>query len=152
MRRAPVAALGAALATLTCGCALAPKLEAPKISIVGVQVVSGEVWEQHLRVRMHAHNPNDRALPVKSLAYTIEIAGEEFASGESAESFVVPPGGDAEFDTNVTTNLVGAVLKMLGRGPDGHAEGVPYRLSGKVRLSEGLWRSIPFDEHGTFKP
>ena len=24
-------------------------------------------------------------------------------------------------------------------------------LSGKVALSEGLWRSIPFDERGTFK-
>jgi LEA14-like dessication related protein len=152
MLRATAAALGAALAMLTCGCALAPKLEAPKLSIVGVQVVSGEVWVQHLRVRLHVHNPNDRALPVKSLEYTIEIAGEELASGESAEGFVVPPRGDAEFDTNVTTNLVGAVLKVLGRGPNARAEEVPYRLSGKVSLSEGLWRSIPFDEHGTFKP
>jgi LEA14-like dessication related protein len=150
--RATAAALVAALAALACGCALAPKLEAPKLSIVDVQVVSGEVWEQRLRVRIHVHNPNDRALPVKSLEYTIEIAGEKFASGESAQSFVVPPRGDAEFDTNVTTNLLGALLKVLGRGPNARVEEVPYRLSGKVALSEGLWRSIPFDEHGTFKP
>ena len=64
----------------------------------------------------------------------------------------MPPHGDAEFDSSVTTNLVGAVLKRLGRGSSALAEGVPYRLSGKVWLLEGLWRSIPFDEHGTFKP
>jgi hypothetical protein len=28
---------------------------------------------------------------------------------------------------------------------------VPYRLSGKVSLSQGLLHSIPFDEQGTFK-
>lgn len=143
------AVLGAAL---LCACALAPKLEPPKLSIVGVQVVSGELWVQHLKVRMHVHNPNDRELPVKGLEYTIEIAGEQFASGESAASFVVPPRGDAEFDTNVTTNLAGAVLKLLARGPNALAEEVPYRLSGKVSLASGLWRSIPFDEHGSFRP
>jgi LEA14-like dessication related protein len=115
-------------------------------------VVSGELWVQHLKVRMDVHNPNDRELPVQGLEYTIEIAGEEFASGASAASFVVPPRGDAEFDTNVTTNLAGAVLKLLARGPGALTEDVPYRLSGKVSLASGLWRSIPFDEHGTFKP
>jgi LEA14-like dessication related protein len=133
-------------------CALAPKLEAPKLSIVDVQVVSAELWMQHLKVRLHVHNPNDRELPVKGLEYTIQIAGEQFASGESAASFVVPPLGDAEFATNVTTNLAGAVMKLLARGPNAVSEGIPYRLSGKVWLSSGLWRSIPFDKGGTFKP
>jgi LEA14-like dessication related protein len=145
-------ALAAVVAALLGACVLAPKLEAPKLSIAGVQVVSGELWVQHLKVRMHVHNPNDRELPVQGLEYTIEIAGEEFASGASAASFVVPPRGDAEFDTNVTTNLAGAVLKLLARGPGALTEEVPYRLSGKVSLASGLWRSIPFDEHGTFKP
>ena len=144
--------LAAPGAALLAACALVPKLEAPKLSIVGVQVVSAELLAQHLKVRLHVHNPNDRALPVKGLEYTIEVAGEQFASGECAATFVVPAGGDAEFDTNVTTNLAGAALKLLARGPGGLAREVPYRLSGKVWLAEGLWRTIPFDEHGTFRP
>ena len=139
-------------AALLSACTLAPKLEAPKLSIAGVQVVSSELWVQHLKVRMHVHNPNDRELPVKGLEYTLEIAGEQFASGESAASFVVPARGDAEFDTHVTANLAGAVLKLLARGPDSRGEEVPYRLSGKVSLASGLWRSLPFDAHGTFRP
>jgi LEA14-like dessication related protein len=140
--------LGAALLG---ACTLAPKLEAPRLSIVSVQLQSSELWAQHLRVRLHVHNPNDRELPVRGLEYTIEIAGEQFASGQSAASFVVPPLGEAEFDTNVTTNLAGALLKLLGRGPSALAQEVPYRISGKVSLGQGLWRSIPFDEHGTFR-
>ena len=144
----PAALLAAALLP---ACSLGPKLEAPKLSIVGVQVVSAELWTQHLKVRLQVHNPNDRELPVKGLEYTIEIAGEQFASGDSAASFVVPPHGDAEFDTKVTANLAGTVMKLLTRGANAASEGIPYRLSGKVSLSSGLWRSIPFDERGTFR-
>jgi LEA14-like dessication related protein len=129
-------------------CATAPQIEPPKVSIAGVQVVSGEVWAQHLKVRLHLHNPNDRDLPVTGLEYTIEIAGQEFASGSSANSFVVPPHGDAELETNVTANLAGALLKLLTRVPTTLAA---YRLSGKVSLGEGLGR-VPFEGHASFKP
>jgi LEA14-like dessication related protein len=139
-------------ASLLAACALAPKLEPPEFSVIGVQIVSGELWAQRFKVRLHMHNPNDRELAVKGVEYTLEIADEQFASGESAASFVVPPHGDAEFDSNVTTNLAGAVLKLMSRGPGALKEEVPYRLSGKVSLAEGLWHSIPFDEHGSFKP
>jgi len=141
----------ALLAALVAACALAPKLEPPRVSIVDVQVVSGDLWSQRLKVRLHVQNPNERALPVRGIDYTIEIEGEQFASGESLASFVVPALGQAEFDMTVNTNLAGALLKLLGRGPGGLGHDIPYRLSGKVSLSEGWWRSIPFDQRGSFR-
>jgi LEA14-like dessication related protein len=132
-------------------CALAPKFETPKLSVVDVQIQGSDLWAQHLKVRMHVQNPNDIALPIKGITYTIEVDGQQFASGESATSFVVPALGEAEFDMNVTSNMAGALLKLLAHGPDVLGQSVPYRLSGKVSLSQGLLRSIPFDEHGTFK-
>jgi LEA14-like dessication related protein len=144
-------AAGLIVALVLAACALAPKLEAPKLSIVGVQIVSADLFTQRLKVRVHVQNPNDRILPVKGLEYTIEVEGEQFASGESAASFEVPALGEAEFDMNVTTNLAGALLKVLARGPNARGQEVSYRLSGKVSLSEGLFRSIPFKQQGTFK-
>jgi len=138
---APYAALPAA-------CAHGPTLEPPKVSIVGVEVVSGELWVQHLKVRLQMHNPNERELPVTGVEYTVEIAGQEFASGAATARFVVPPHGDAEFDSHVTTNLAAAVLKLLAHGP---SVLVPYRLAGKISLGEGLGR-VPFEEHASFKP
>jgi len=137
-------------AALLGACALGPKFEPPKLSVADVRILSSDLWEQHLRVRMHVVNPNGVALPVRGLEYTIEVGGERFASGESAASFTVPARGEAEFDMNVTTNLAGTLLKLLARGPDALGQSVAYRLTGKLSLSQGLMRSIPFDENGTF--
>jgi LEA14-like dessication related protein len=142
-----VAAAGLA-ALLLAACATGPKLEPPRVSIAGLQLTSAELWAQHFRLRLHLHNPNDRDLPVKGLEYAIEIAGQDFASGSSAESFVVPAHGDAELDTNVTTNLAAAVLKLVTHIP---STLVPYRLAGKLSLGEGLG-GLAFDEHASFTP
>ena len=138
-------------AVLMAACALAPKLEPPQLSITDVQILSSDLWSQRLKVHMHVQNPNDRPLPVRRIDYTIEIEGEQFASGESLASFVVPPLGQADFDMTVNTNLAGALLKVLGHGPGALGHEIPYRLSGKVSLSEGWLRSIPFDQRGSFK-
>ncbi|HZO21200.1 MAG TPA: LEA type 2 family protein [Steroidobacteraceae bacterium] len=133
---------------LLCGCSLfVPKLEPPKLSILNIQLLRSDLWHQDLRVRMRVENPNDRKLPVRSITYTVDIEGQEFAHGESASSFVVPPLGEAEFDMTVSANMAGMLVKLLGQG----GSPIEYHLSGKVALSEGLLRSIPFDNHGTFK-
>ena len=131
-------------------CALTPKFTPPRLSVASVRLEGGDLWEQRLKVRMHVENPNPRALPVKGLDYTLEVAGQPFATGVAATSFVVPAMGEAEFDMNVTTNLAGALMKLLAHGAEGRGQSVEYRLTGKVSLSVGLMRSIPFDEHGSF--
>jgi LEA14-like dessication related protein len=80
MQRLPhvVALVGALLLS---ACALAPKLEAPHLSVVDVTVVGGDLFSQRLKVRMHVQNPNDRPLPVKGIVYTLEVEGQQFASG-----------------------------------------------------------------------
>src|SRR6185437_6386273 len=142
----PAVALAALLAA-----ACAPHLERPDLSVVGVTLLSSSVWEQHLRVRLHVHNPNDRALPVRGISYDMEVMGQAAATGQSEASFVVPAQGDAEFDMSVTTNLAAALMQLMARGPNALQEQVPYRLSGKVELSQGLLRSIPFEQRGSFR-
>lgn len=132
------------------GCALAPKLITPELSIVDVQLVGSDLLAQRLKVRVHVQNPNNRTLPVQGLEYTLEVDGQPFATGESAASFLVPALGSAEFDMNVTTNVAGTLIRLLTRAADARGQGVPYRLYGKIALSSGWLRSIPFEEHGTF--
>ncbi|HXY97236.1 MAG TPA: LEA type 2 family protein [Steroidobacteraceae bacterium] len=143
-------ATAAAVALLGCGCALAPRLTTPTLTIVGVQLESSDLLTQHLKVRVHVQNPNPRTLPVKGIEYTLEVDGQPFATGDSAASFVVPALGEAEFDMNMTTNVAGTLVRLLARAPDAPAN-VPYRLSGKISLSQGWLQSIPFEQHGTFR-
>jgi hypothetical protein len=42
-------------------------------------------------------------------------------------------------------------MQLMARGPNALQEQVPYRLSGKVELSQGLLRSIPFEQRGSFR-
>ena len=128
------------------GCSvLLPRWQTPTLAVVNIQMGHSDLWQQHLQVRMSVHNPNDRELPVKGLSYSLEVNGEEAAHGESGASFVVPARGDAEFDMNVTANAAAALLRMFAHGT---AAALQYRIYGKVELSAGLVRSVPFDQRG----
>jgi LEA14-like dessication related protein len=144
-----ISAIFAALLLGACSTFL-PKLETPHLSIVNVSMLDGSVWEQNLKVRMRVQNPNSRALPVRGLTYTLEVAGEDLAQGVAGDSFVVPAFGETEFDMNIRTNMAMALLR-LASGSRTSSDNIDYRIHGKVSLSEGLLRSIPFEEHGTFK-
>ncbi|HEY1899594.1 MAG TPA: LEA type 2 family protein [Steroidobacteraceae bacterium] len=127
------------------GCSLWGHWQTPTLAVVGIQLGHSDLWQQHLQVRMSVHNPNDRQLPVQGLDYTLEVNGEECAHGESGASFIVPAHGDAEFTMNVTANAAAALLRMFLHGS---AVPVQYRIRGKVQLSSGLLRSVPFDQQG----
>ena len=131
------------------GCASSFKLEPPQLSVVTMKVQSADIFSQRLQVRLRVVNPNDRELPIKDISYRIEVEGDPLAEGLTAAPFVVPAMGEAEFDMQVTANLAGTLAKYLMRGSTPDA--LNYRLVGKVALSSGFLRSIPFDERGSVK-
>lgn len=128
---------------------LVPRLQAPSLSIESIALERSDLITQHLKVHMRVDNPNDRALPVKGLSYTLYVEGEEAAQGVSDASFTVPALGEAEFDMHVTANMAGTLLRLLAGGADAR-DRIDYRIVGKVELSSGLMRSISFDRRATF--
>lgn len=146
MHRARSAAV-ALVAVMLAACAVFPKLEAPKLSVVSMKLQSGDIFSQRLLVHMRVMNPNARELPIKGITYRIEIDDAELAQGITDAPFVVPAMGEAEFDVKVTANLATALPRILGHSQDA----VDYRLVGNVALSSGFLRRIPFDEHGSVK-
>jgi LEA14-like dessication related protein len=148
--RAATFAARLALVAWLGGCtALAPHFEQPRLSLVGVEVRDASLSEQHFRVRLRVENPNDRALPVRGIDYTLKLAGEDFGSGSSASAFTVPARGEAEFEMLMTTNLAATLWKVLPRLKDG-SQPLEYRLVGKVSTDLAFLRTIPFDERGSF--
>lgn len=136
------------LVTLLGGCAwLVPNLKAPRLTVLGVHVRRADFWQQQLEVRLRVRNPNSIDLPVEALEYTLAVNGRTVASGHSGRRFTVPPHGTAEFSTEVTADMAGALFTILDRG---RAHPVHYRLRGKVVLAHGLLRELPFDERGQF--
>jgi LEA14-like dessication related protein len=108
-------AFGVLVGLALAGCSVLPtNLETPEVSFVSLRAVEASVFEQRLEVRMKVRNPNDVDLPVNGLDVSVELADEPFAHGVSAREFVVPAGGEAEFDMLVTANAATALLKIAG--------------------------------------
>jgi LEA14-like dessication related protein len=131
------------------GCASGPHFEKPQMKVAGVEMLDGGFSEQHIRVRVKAHNPNSVELPVRSINYTLELGGEPLGQGQTDASFVVPAKGESEFSMTVTTHLGAVLLKLLPRLKDG-GHGLDYRVTGKVRTRLMLFPEFDFDERGRF--
>jgi LEA14-like dessication related protein len=99
-------------------------------------------------VRVKVENPNDLELPVRGLDYKIILMGDSFADGVSSDRFVVPAGGEAEFDMVVTTNFVSSLGRLISRVQGGKLENLDYEIAGQVLLDKGFVKKIPFNHHG----
>jgi len=126
---------------------MVPKLESPRLKVVDVAMTSGDVFNQNFRVRVNVENPNDRELPIKGIDYQLFLQGDSFAEGVSTAPFVVPAKGATDFDLTVRTNFVSSLGRLLTRLNG--KKTVEYVIEGKVLLSSGLLRKIPFQSSGS---
>jgi len=135
-----------AAAALFSGCAVT-RLQAPDITPTDVELMNSRLDEQRFKVALDVQNPNDRALPIKSVNCKLEIQGVEVGRGESSAPFNVPAHGESDFDMIVTTNLATSMPNLIMRVFRG-GELPTYRLSGSVNPDITLLPPIPFSKSG----
>jgi LEA14-like dessication related protein len=135
------------LAVLVSGCAgLGAYRDPPRVSLVSIQPKEMGVLEQRYGLQLRILNPNDTALPVKGMQYSLEINDREFAYGVSRQPVTIPAYGEALLDVDVVSNLL-SVLQQLQEANTGKQESLKYRLSGSLSL-ENRFGKLPFDYHG----
>ncbi|GFE79008.1 hypothetical protein GCM10011487_10080 [Steroidobacter agaridevorans] len=137
-----------ALAVGVNGCsAMRPKLEAPRLALVAVAMMSADIFNQQFLIRMNVENPNDRELPVTGLDYKIFLEGDGFAEGKLNKPFTVPANGEMDFEMTVRTNFVSGVGRLLSR-LNGRTQ-VNYAVEGKLLTDIRFLKKIPFNETGS---
>lgn len=141
-------AVAVALLALS-GCAGLGDLTAPQLDLMGIQVLSTDMFAQRFRVRMHVQNPNQIELPVKGIEYELLLMGDSFAEGKTDQSFVLPAMGEAEFDMTVTTNFMSSLGRLISRVGGGKLKDIDYEIVGKLYVDKGMMRKIPFNHRGT---
>lgn len=134
--------------TLAACAALAPRYARPNLSVLGVEMVNGNLFQQNFRVTFQIQNPNDRALPVKGLHAELHVGGESIATGVSNHAFTVPAFGEAQFDMLVTANLAMGILR-LANTVDRKTGNIDYDLTGAASLDLPLLRDLPFHQSGS---
>jgi LEA14-like dessication related protein len=125
---------------------LSPYKESPRVSLVSIQPQQMGVLEQRFGLQLRILNPNDVAIPVEGLSYTIEINNREFAYGVSRQAVEIPAFGEALLDVDVVSNLLNVVQQLQALNGETRSS-LDYRLSGKISLADSP-ASLPFDYSG----
>jgi LEA14-like dessication related protein len=128
---------------------LTPKFTRPNVSVVSVEMRSGNLLQQNFAVKLNIQNPNDRALPVSGLHVELNVGGEQIASGVSDRAFVVPALGESEFDMTIKANMALALLKLANK-MDQQSDSIDYDLTGAASIDLPFLRDLPFHQTGSF--
>jgi LEA14-like dessication related protein len=135
---------------LITGCATMNQYpEQPRVSLVSIQPKAMTLLEQRYGLQLRILNPNETAIPLEGMSYSLEINGREFAYGVSRQAVSIPAFGEALLDVDVVSNLLN-VMQQVQEMSNEQPDVLRYRLSGKLSLSNSLLK-LPFDYHGELK-
>jgi LEA14-like dessication related protein len=147
--RTPLLFMGCLLSCLAACSLVTPKFERPTLTVIGIEMVNGNLLQQNFRVKFDIQNPNDRALPVTGLHASLSVGGEPIAQGQNDRAFVVPAKGDVDFDMMITANMALALLKLTNK-MNQHADSIDYDVSGSASIDLAFLRDLPFHQTGSF--
>jgi LEA14-like dessication related protein len=125
--------------------AMLPKLEPPKVDLVGVAIVGGNFKAERLDFTLEVTNPNNRTLAVESIDYVLTLSGVDFGTGSNAEPFTLPALGQSEVHLQVTADLAKAAQAILSHLGD---PSLDYQVAGHVKLAHSVIPAFPFTAHG----
>ena len=146
-RTLPIWTVFLALSMSSCA-GLSSDLQAPRLTLVGAGMSSGDLFSQEFRVRIRADNPNARALPIKQISYKLFLEGDSFAEGESAAPFSVPANGQQEFDLIVHTNFSSSIARLMSRLTGTNRSTIAYAFAGSVTVDTTFSPKLKFSETG----
>lgn len=141
-----VLVMGLGLASCT---ALTSKPESPRVTLVGLKLISAELLEQRYQVNLRVMNPNAFELPVRGIDFRLDINGQAFADGVSNQAVDVPAYGENLIELTVSSNLF-QVFRQFQSLQESRSPGFEYRISGS--MATGVYgQKLPFDYAGELK-
>lgn len=132
------------------GCAsLTSQWKAPEVALAHIQVRELTLGSQTFLTTLRIKNPNDRALPIKAMTYTLKLEGNELAEGGGKLDRQIPAFGEEMVDVQVTGNLL-AIAQFLPALAI-QEEPVHWTVSGTATIADGLL-TLPYRHSGKVDP
>jgi len=126
--------------------ALTSKPESPRVTLVGLKLISVELLEQRYQVSLRVKNPNAFELPVRGIDFRLDINSQAFADGVSSQPVDVPAYGENVIELEVSSNLL-QVFRQFQLLQESESPGFEYRISGS--MATGVYgQKLPFDVSG----
>ena len=140
IRALAIAFLGAVLV----GCASMGGLsEPPRVSLVSIEPVEVQLFEQRFRITLRIQNPNDREITIRGLDYEIVVNDRVFAQGVSGKPVTVPAWGENTAEVEVVSTLQRFMEQLEELGVRGEPT-IDYAITGHVSV-DGIPFPVPFE-------
>jgi LEA14-like dessication related protein len=144
-------ALGAVACLATACASNGLVVEKPGVSLRNVGVEAVDLDSQTFVLGFEVKNPNPFPLPIRSIAYGVELDGFRFASGETVSDFVVPAGSDGYFEITVDVNLMRTAPQLMFIVRDGMYRDIPYALEGEFAIDVPFANPVAFRNEGSIR-
>lgn len=122
--------------------------EPPTVRLDQVRLLDVDWSGQSFVLVFAAENPNGFPLPVRSVDYAVQLAGQRFATGSATEGFTLPARGAGKFSIEVHTDLLSSASMLSALiFREGRRE-IDYELAGELGLDIPFARPLRFRETG----
>lgn len=126
-------------------------ISAPDVALRNVELTRLSSSGQTVLLGFDVSNPNPFPLPVRSIAYGVELDGHRFASGRAESEFTIPAEGDGTFAVSVEIDLLKTAPALLYIVKDSLQREVAYALEGELGLDLPLVPAVPFEASGSIR-
>jgi LEA14-like dessication related protein len=110
------------------GCAgIRMHTEPPYVSLVNMNILQIGIFEQRFLLQLRIQNPNDFALSISGMKYTLMINEKDFARGVNRQSVNLPAYGEEIVDVEVVSDL-GNLLNQIRELGTGQKQTLSFRL------------------------
>ncbi|HKL48625.1 MAG TPA: LEA type 2 family protein [Desulfuromonadales bacterium] len=136
--------------TLLAACAMVSP-QRPEVNLAGLQIREATLSHLNMVADLTVFNPNNVALTVRGVDYTLQLEGINVADGRSLEPVEIGAGESAKVQLRIVTaywdllNLASQLQKT---------DDLTFTLSGKVRVGgyKILNKTFPFSKEGHIDP
>jgi LEA14-like dessication related protein len=148
--RASVPAMALATICMLAACAAPVTLvDSPSIRLTRIESGQLSFTRQTFVLGFEISNPNAFPLPVQFLNYSVQIAEQRFASGQTKGAFTVPANGDSSFAISVDLDMMQQASGIASLLRAGSQTEIPYALNGSLMVDIPFTKPIPFSNKGT---
>ena len=140
------------VALLATGCASTGTIvERPSVTLSKVAVTEVDLGGQTFVLDFDVVNPNPFPLPIRSIAYGVELEGLRLASGETQSAFTVPAGGESHFEITVDVDLMRTAPQLMFVVREGIYRDIPYALEGRFAIDVPFANPVTFRNEGSIR-
>ena len=131
-----------------CSTVLQEVLKEPEVSVGEFKLVKVGLINQTFSLKLIVTNPNQIPLPIKSFNYSIQLAGDEFASGNTAQPFSIPAKGSESIDLTIKLNLLRSSSHLINIVKSG-SQSINYEVNGNIGIDLPLMAAVPVKKAGS---